>query len=71
MAHTRSDRHARKPYRSTPAQIPRQLDYGSGKRSIAAARRRLGDDGFTEASSQGQSMTLDQALAFGLEEPGG
>jgi predicted ATPase/DNA-binding SARP family transcriptional activator len=50
---------------------PRQLEYGSGRRPIAAARRRLGDDGFTEASSQGQSMTLDQALAFGLEEPGG
>jgi tetratricopeptide (TPR) repeat protein len=49
---------------------PRQLEYGSGRRPIAAARR-LGDDAFTEAWSQGQSMTFDQALAYGLEEPDG
>jgi predicted ATPase/transcriptional regulator with XRE-family HTH domain len=46
---------------------PRQLNYNSTKPHLTTVRRRLGDDAFTAAWTQGQSMSFNQALSFALE----
>jgi predicted ATPase/DNA-binding XRE family transcriptional regulator len=43
------------------------LNYGS---DLAAARTQLGEPAFEEARAEGQAMTFEQAIAYGLSEVG-
>ena len=38
-------------------------------RAVAAARRSLGDDAFSTAWAEGRALTLEQAVAYALDEP--
>jgi hypothetical protein len=39
------------------------------ERMVAAARARLGEDAFAAAWARGRTISLEQAIAFALEEP--
>ncbi len=43
-------------------------DRGEYERSVAAVRSALSEEGYATARAEGQAMTLEQAIAYALEE---
>ena len=48
--------------------MPLREDWQARDRCVAAARAHLGDDDFARAWAAGQAMTLEQAIAYALED---